>query len=281
MRRVSRIAEVRDDVRRARLDGRRVALVPTMGALHDGHLRLVARARAEADFVVVSVFVNPLQFGPNEDFDRYPRDADGDAARAQAAGANVVFMPPVDELYPRPMRVSVVPVALGDRWEGAVRPGHFAGMLTVVLKLFGIVRPDVAVFGQKDFQQAALVRAMVQDLDVPVDIVVERTVREPDGLALSSRNRYLSDGERREALRLPRALHAAADAFARGERDARAIEAAASRELHGAPAVAVDYLAVVDPVSLEPAAVAERGHAVLLVARVGRTRLLDDVVLGS
>jgi pantoate--beta-alanine ligase len=281
MRRVSGIAEVREAVRAARRGGATVALVPTMGALHDGHLRLVERARTDATYVVVSVFVNPLQFGPGEDFGRYPRDAEGDAAKVRSAGAQLLFMPAAAELYPREARVSVVPVGLGDRWEGPIRPGHFAGVLTVVLKLFGIVQPDVAVFGQKDFQQATLVRAMVEDLDVPVRVVVEPTVREADGLALSSRNRYLTADERRTALRVPQALRQAARTFAAGERDARAVEAAARTAIEGAPDITVDYLAVVDPLTLEPVPRAAPGHVVLLAVRVGRTRLLDNLVLGS
>ena len=280
MERVERIVEVRDRVRGARSAGRRVAFVPTMGALHEGHLQLLRRARAEADLVVASVFVNPLQFGPTEDFARYPRDEAGDATKARAAGADLLFMPAADELYPHPGRVTVLPVGLGDRWEGQVRPGHFAGVLTVVLKLFGIVQPDVAIFGQKDYQQAAIVRAMVEDLDVPVRVVVEPTVREPDGLARSSRNRYLDGDERREALRLPRALAAVAGAFASGERDVQALLAPGRAEL-AHDLVLVDYFAIVDPASLEPRARAAAGDVVLLAARVGRTRLLDNRVLGS
>ena len=280
MERVERIVEVRDHVRAARSAGRRVAFVPTMGALHEGHLQLVRRARAEADLVVASVFVNPLQFGPTEDFARYPRDEAGDATKARSAGADLLFMPTAAELYPRPGRVTVLPVGLGDRWEGEVRPGHFAGVLTVVLKLFGIVQPDVAVFGQKDYQQAAIVRAMVEDLDVPVRVLVEPTVREPDGLALSSRNRYLDDDERREALRLPRALAAVAAAFESGERDVPAL-LASGRNVLAHDLVSVDYLAIVDPASLAPRERATAGDVVLLAARVGRTRLLDNRVLGS
>ena len=280
MERVERIGEVRDRVRVARAAGRRVAFVPTMGALHDGHLQLLRRARAEADVVVASVFVNPLQFGPNEDFARYPRDEAGDSAKARGAGADLLFMPSAEELYPRPGRVTVLPVGLGDRWEGEARPGHFAGVLTVVLKLFGIVQPDVAIFGQKDYQQAAIVRAMVEDLDVPVRVLVEPTVREADGLALSSRNRYLDADERREALRLPRALAAVDAAFARGERDVPALLAPARAEL-AHELLAVDYLAVVDPATLEPRERARAGDVVLLAARVGRTRLIDNRVLGS
>src|SRR5919199_779331 len=184
-----------------------------MGYLHDGHLRLVDEARRRTQFVVLSIFVNPLQFGPSEDFARYPRDADGDAEKARERGVDLLFAPTLDEMYPRPPEVRVVPGALADEWEGAVRPGHFAGVLTVVAKLFNIVQPDVAVFGQKDFQQATLIRAMVRDLDVPLELVVAPTVRGPDGLAMSSRNAYLSPDERQRALSLSRALAAVARAY--------------------------------------------------------------------
>ena len=281
MREVARIAEVRAAVAEARAAGRRVAFVPTMGALHAGHLRLVARAREHADLVVMSVFVNPLQFGPSEDFARYPRDASGDAGLARGSGVDVLFMPDVSELYPREMRVRVVPSTLADRWEGEIRPGHFAGVLTVVLKLLNVVAPDVAVFGQKDFQQAALVRAMTVDLDLPVEIVVEPTVREADGLALSSRNRYLDATARRSAVRIPAALAAAARAFAAGERDARAIERVATAELTADPTVRPDYVAVVDPETLEPSGAAAATDVLLLAARVGGTRLLDNGRLGG
>jgi pantoate--beta-alanine ligase len=281
MREVGRIAEVRAAVGEARRAGRRVAFVPTMGALHAGHLQLVTRARAIADVVVMSVFVNPLQFGPTEDFARYPRDARGDAALARDAGVDLLFMPDVAELYPREMRVRVVPAALAERWEGAVRPGHFGGVLTVVLKLLNVVAPDVAVFGQKDYQQAALVRAMVADLDLPVEIVVEPTVREADGLAMSSRNRYLDPAARAMAARIPAALRAAERAFAAGERDARAIERAAAAELAADGAIAPDYVAVVDAATLEPSAAATASDVLLLAARVGGTRLIDNGRLGG
>src|SRR5919199_4108288 len=188
MRSMTRVAEVRGAVSTAREHGLRVGFVPTMGALHEGHLRLVDEARARTGFVVMSIFVNPLQFGPAEDFTRYPRDVEGDSAKAAARGVDLLFAPTVEEMYGGPRAVGVVPIALHERWEGAVRPGHFTGVFTVVAKLFNIVRPDVAVFGQKDVQQATLVRAMVRDLDIPISIVVAPTTREPDGLAMSSRN---------------------------------------------------------------------------------------------
>src|SRR5690242_7471431 len=199
-----------------RRSGERIALVPTMGALHEGHLALVDHARERASLVVLSLFVNPLQFGPNEDFARYPRDREGDAKLAEARGVDVLFAPPVDELYRAGRAVSVVPTALASRWEGASRPGHFTGVLTVVAKLFNIVQPHTAVFGQKDIQQATLIRAMVRDLDFPIEVVVAPTVREADGVALSSRNAYLGAADRARARVLSRAIFAMRDAFDAG-----------------------------------------------------------------
>jgi pantoate--beta-alanine ligase len=255
--------------------------VPTMGALHEGHLRLVDIARAEADWVVMSIFVNPLQFGPTEDFAKYPRDEAGDVAKAGARGVECVFLPSVDAMYPDARRVVVAPHALHDRWEGAVRPGHFEGVLTVVAKLFNIITPDVAVFGQKDIQQATLVRAMVDDLDFRTRIVVAPTVREPDGLAMSSRNAYLDCDARRQALALSRALFAIRSAFEHGEHDAVALLAAGRAELEAQPSVTVDYLALVDPRRLEPVEMAARGTIAMVAARVGVTRLIDNLVLGA
>ena len=278
----TRIAEVRGAVAEARRRGERVAFVPTMGALHEGHLRLVDEARRRAGCVVVSIFVNPLQFGPTEDLARYPRDPEGDVAKLGARGADLVFLPAVEEMYPPGGRaVAVVPERLHERWEGAVRPGHFAGMLTVVAKLFNIVQPDVALFGRKDFQQAALVRALVRDLDFPIEVVVVPTVREDDGLARSSRNVYLAAGERGSALALSRALEAMRRAWRDGVRSGEALLAAGRRVLDAEPAVRVDYLAVVDPDSLEPVERATAASVALVAARVGATRLIDNAVLGE
>jgi pantoate--beta-alanine ligase len=278
----ARIAEVRAIVSAARSRGDRIAFVPTMGALHEGHLGLLDEARRRAAFVVMSIFVNPLQFGPGEDFGRYPRDASGDTAKAAARGADLVFLPAVEEMYPPAGRsIAVVPERLHARWEGAVRPGHFAGVLTVVAKLFNIVRPDVAVFGQKDYQQATIVRALVRDLDFPIEIVVAPTAREADGLARSSRNVFLSPDERARALSLSRALRAMQSGFRSGERSADALLATGRRELDAERGVRADYLAIVDPDSLEPVSRAETGSVVLVAARVGATRLIDNVILGS
>lgn len=270
----STIAELREA--RARIAGP-LALVPTMGALHDGHLSLVRRAAQEAPAVAVSIFVNPLQFAPGEDLDRYPRTFDADLRACEDAGVGLVFAPTPDLMYPEPPVVTVAAGGIGDVLEGAHRPGHFGGVLTVVLKLFNLVRPDVAVFGRKDAQQLAMVRRMVADLNVPVRIVAGETVREPDGLALSSRNRYLTPEDRVSAVTLSRALFAGRDAATAGP---SAIVAAAQKELSATDAVRVDYLALVDPGTFEPIPESYRGEAVLAVAaRVGTTRLIDNVVI--
>ena len=256
----------------------RVVLVPTMGALHEGHRRLVREARelaGERGAVVVSVFVNPLQFAPGEDLDRYPRTFDADLAACAEEGADVVFAPGVAEVYPGgDPQVTVEPGPLGAVLEGAVRPTHFRGVLTVVAKLLGLVRPDAAVFGEKDYQQLVLVRRMVSDLCLGVDVVGVGTVRETDGLALSSRNRYLSEAEHRSALALSRALRAGAAAAPHGP---RAVLACTKDVLAAVPQVALDYLVLTDP-ELGPAP--EHGAARLLVAgRVGGTRLLDNLAI--
>ncbi len=282
---VTTVADLRAELRRLREDARvlgggRVAFVPTMGFLHEGHLALVEEARRRADVVAMSIFVNPLQFAPTEDLARYPRDPEGDAAKAAARGVDLLFTPEVAEMYPREARVRVVPGDLATRWEGEVRPGHFAGVLTVVAKLLNLVQPDVAVFGQKDVQQATLVRAMVRDLDMPVELVVAPTVREADGLALSSRNVYLEPDDRRRARVIPRALARIEASFADGERRADALLDAARAVLADEPAVAPDYLALADGETLEPVDVASDGTIAMIAARVGRTRLLDNAILG-
>lgn len=267
---VTTIAELR-----SRLEGQRVALVPTMGALHDGHLALVDRASELADVVVVSIFVNPLQFGPTEDLERYPRDLDADLAALDGHGVDYVFAPAVAEMYPdgKP-QTSVRGGAVGELFEGRSRPGHFDGMLTVVAKLLGIVRPDFALFGQKDAQQLFLVQRMVKDLDIPTRIEPVETVREADGLARSSRNRYLSPEERRAAPALHRALEAAASAADRGIDSALA---AAQSVLMGEEHVQVDYLRVVDPRTFQPVPDDYRGPArMLIAAQVGPARLIDN-----
>jgi pantoate--beta-alanine ligase len=263
-----------------RAKGASIALVPTMGALHEGHRALVARAGMVADVVVVSIFLNPLQFAPGEDLARYPRTLESDLALCAAEGVGVVFAPLTDDVYPagEPMiRVSAGP--LGAILEGASRPGHFDGVLTVVAKLFGLVRPDVAVFGEKDAQQVALVRRMVDDLDIPVRIEAVPIVRTPQGLALSSRNKYLDGPAQEAALALSHAVAEAELAAARGA-SAVKVRGAAQEVLDAEPGVDVDYCALVDPVSFAdlPAAVAGRG-LLLVAARVGTTRLIDNAVI--
>ncbi|HEX2074719.1 MAG TPA: pantoate--beta-alanine ligase [Geodermatophilus sp.] len=259
---------------RAELPGP-VALVPTMGALHEGHRTLVRAARERAGSVVVSVFVNPTQFGPGEDYDRYPRTWDADLAALADEGTDVVFHPEVEEVYPPgSLGVTVHPGPLGSVLEGAVRPGHFAGVLTVVAKLFGLVRPDVALFGEKDYQQLTLIRAMARELALGIEVVGVPTVREEDGLALSSRNRYLTPEQRSTAVAVSRALRAGADA---GPQGADAVLTAARKVLATAPELVPDYLELTDPdLGAAPAA----GPARLLVAvRAGSTRLIDNAPL--
>jgi len=281
MQTVERIAELRAAVSRARASGARIGFVPTMGFLHEGHLALVDEAKRRAQFVVLSIFVNPLQFAPTEDLSRYPRDAVGDAAKTAARGVDLLFTPGVDEMYPRERRVDVVPRALHARWEGAVRPGHFAGVLTVVAKLLNIVQPDVTVFGQKDVQQATLIRAMVEDLDFASEIVVAPTTRETDGLAMSSRNSYLSAAERGSATVLSRALFAMRDAFRHGERRAESLITTGRVVIDGQRVAAIDYLAIADPATLEPVEEADERSIAMIAARIGKTRLIDNVVLGQ
>ncbi|GAA0550227.1 pantoate--beta-alanine ligase [Actinomadura livida] len=265
---------------RSRIEGT-LAFVPTMGALHDGHLSLMRQARRSADAVAVSIFVNPLQFGPDEDFDRYPRTFDTDLEACAAEGVDLVFAPTRDVMYPSEPQVTVKSGPMGEIVEGAARPGHFDGMLTVVLKLLNLVRPDVAIFGEKDAQQLAMIRRMVFDLDLPVEVAGGPTVREPDGLALSSRNRYLSPDERRTAAALSRALHAGADAAADGP---EAVLDAANTVLDKAatadPPLVLDYLVLVDPTTFTTISGPRTGPAVLAVAgRVGATHLIDNVSL--
>jgi pantoate--beta-alanine ligase len=277
---VTALADIRSRVRRAPEGRRRIGLVPTMGFLHAGHVALVAEARRRSDLVVMSIFVNPLQFAAGEDFSRYPRDLDRDRGLAASAGVDVLWTPAGEELYPRSPQVRVSPGPMGERLEGASRPGHFAGVLTVVLKLFAAAEPDVAVFGRKDFQQAALIRRMVGDFNLPVEIVVAPTVRGRDGLALSSRNVYLSAAARTGAAALPRALGRGVELFRAGERRATEIVAAARAELEQGGA-AVDYVACVGPEECEPVEAADAGSVLAIAARIEGTRLIDNVVLGE
>lgn len=279
------IVSLRAWVRERREARQRIGLVPTMGYLHAGHLALVDEARRRADVVVLSSFVNPLQFGAGEDYDRYPRDHQRDRTLAQERGVDAVFLPAAATMYPPGSEVRVVPGSGADRWEGAVRPGHFAGVLTVVAKLFNLVQPDITCFGQKDIQQVTLIRQMVRDLNWPVEVVVVPTVREPDGLALSSRNVYLSPDERRRALALSGALRAAHAAWRAGESSAAALEETMRTHLRTHLAIrareSIDYICLVAPDTLESVAVADGDTVVAVAARVGGTRLIDNIILGQ
>jgi len=264
-----------------RAAGRRIGFVPTMGFLHEGHLQLVDAARAVSDVVVMSIFVNPLQFGPGEDLERYPRNLERDRALAAGRGVDALFLPDAATMYPPGADTRVVPGEGAGRWEGEARPGHFTGVLTVVAKLFHLVAPDVAVFGQKDAQQVALVRAMIRDLDWPVALVVAPTTREPDGLALSSRNSYLDEEDRRQAAGLSAALRAAHDRWREGETSPARLEAEARLALQRYPGVHPEYIAVVEPDALAPAKSVGAGCLMVMAARVGKTRLIDNVIFGE
>ena len=264
----------------ARSAGRTLGFVPTMGAFHDGHASLMRRARDERDHVVVSIFVNPLQFGPGEDLSRYPRDEDRDLSIAGQLGVDVVFAPSVEEMYPtgRP-EVTVDPGPLGDRLEGAARPGHFRGVATVVAKLFDVVGPSTAYFGEKDAQQLAVIRRVVRDLSLPVEVQGCPTVREPDGLAISSRNAYLSPEQGEAAGCLFLALSEAAQMARGGERDAASLVAAMAREIGATPEARIDYAAVVDDETFEEVSAIAGPARALVAARFGDTRLIDNLLL--
>jgi pantoate--beta-alanine ligase len=272
------IAELRRETDAARVAGRTVGFVPTMGFLHEGHRALMAAARRDCDVVVVSIFVNPLQFGANEDLAGYPRDLDRDLAACAAEGVDLVLHPTVEEMYPRPMVTTVTVGGLTERLCGASRPTHFAGVATVVAKLFNIVGPCRAYFGKKDYQQVAVVRAMVEDLDLPVEVLPLPTVREDDGLARSSRNTYLDADARRDALALSRALVSTLDAVRAGGRDRAALQRDLEAALDRAPGVARDYGEVLRGRDLEPTEVIEVGeeYVVAVAARVGAARLIDN-----
>jgi pantoate--beta-alanine ligase len=266
-----------EDLRR---DGRRIAVVPTLGALHDGHVALLRAARGRADVVILTIFVNPTQFGPGEDLAKYPRDEAGDLAKARAAGVDLAFCPEAPAMY-RPGSQTFVEVReLQQPLCGASRPGHFAGVATVVAKLFHITQPHLAVFGEKDYQQLAIIRRMVRDLDFAIEIASVPIMREADGLAMSSRNAYLSSDQRRSALSLSAGLAAAEAAFARGERSAGALVAAAKAPITAAAGTRIDYVELRDAEELTPIARVERPAVLALAVFVGTTRLIDNRVLG-
>jgi pantoate--beta-alanine ligase len=280
---VRTVAELRTALAEPRREGRRIGLVPTMGAFHDGHLELMRRARGENDVVVVSLFVNPAQFGPGEDLDTYPRDEARDAAQAEKLGVDLLFAPPVDEVYPPGFATAVTVSGLTEVLDGNPRQRgaeHFHGVTTVVTKLLNMAQPDAAYFGQKDAQQALVIKRLVRDLDIPVRIEVVPTVREPDGLAMSSRNAYLTEEERTRALGLSRALEAAGREVAAGRRDARSVLEAASRELE-ARGIEPEYLELRSADDLSPAERVNGRTLLAVAARVGRARLIDNAILGD
>ncbi len=281
MREVACVAELRDVLEAARREGSTIGFVPTMGYLHAGHLSLVERAASECDLVLASIFVNPLQFGVGEDLDAYPRDLAGDRESAERAGVDVLFVPSTAEMYPEPVATTVTVAGVSERFEGASRPTHFAGVATVVAKLFSLSGPCRAYFGEKDFQQVAVVRRMVSDLSIPVEVVACPTVREDDGLAMSSRNAYLDPAQRAAAPVLHRALSVGEQMIREGVTHADEVRVAMTEVVAAEPLAELDYLEVVDPVALEPVGpirvLADRPVRLLGAVRIGATRLLDNV----
>ena len=273
------IAEVRGAIASARAAGKRIGCVPTMGALHAGHLSLVEEANGQADFVVVTIFVNPTQFAPHEDLGEYPRPLEDDLANCQTAGVDLVYTPEVSALYPDGFETFVDVERLSTILEGKHRPGHFRGVATIVLKLLNIIQPDVACFGQKDFQQQTLIRRMVRDLDLPVEIVICPTIREPDGLAMSSRNAYLSAEERRTALSLHRSLLVAEEMVTDGETNLKLVRTAMESLFAASVDVDLEYATIADPDTLEELSEPRPRMVALVAARVGTTRLIDNLLI--
>jgi pantoate--beta-alanine ligase len=274
--------EMRLAVIAARREGQSIGVVPTMGALHQGHLSLVEASVAKCDLTVVTIFVNPTQFGAGEDFGKYPRDLDADlASLAKVSDDVVVFAPSVDVIYPADHDTQVIVGAVARPFEGRCRPGHFAGVATIVLKLFQLVPADVAFFGQKDYQQALVVQRMVADLNVPIRVEVCPTVRDADGLALSSRNQYLSPEQRRQALSLSRSLQLAADLVAEGQYDAQVVLRRMRELIQQTGDVRIDYVALVDPETLQPVSRIDRPVVALLAVRIGPARLIDNAIIGK
>lgn len=275
------VVALRQEIAEARRDGKSIGLVPTMGALHPGHVSLVEESARRCGFTVVTVFVNPTQFGPNEDFTRYPRTLENDVRLVAAAGADLVFAPPTEVVYPPGHATFVEMQGVSEPLEGDCRPGHFRGVATVVLKLFNMVGPDLAFFGRKDFQQCLVIKQLVRDFDLPIEIRICPTVREADGLAMSSRNVYLSADERKHALTLSRALKKAEQAVAAGERDVWKIRDTLQTELAADPGVRVQYAVVADAETLREPATLDRPCVALIAAFVGKTRLIDNCPLNG
>ncbi|MDX9871836.1 MAG: pantoate--beta-alanine ligase [Clostridia bacterium] len=265
-----------------RRQGKKIGFVPTMGFLHAGHLSLVHAAKQDNDSVVMSIFVNPLQFGPAEDYKAYPRNLERDAALAREAGVDVLFVPEVEEMYPYYPQLTIVEVReLTTVLCGASRPGHFTGVATVVTKLFNIVQPDAAYFGQKDYQQVQVIRRMVSDLNMPIKIVAATIVREKDGLALSSRNTYLSEQERKEAICLSEALELCRDSFSRGEKNVEALKKMMAERIEKEPSARIDYVEICGADELQPLQEIDQPAVAALAVKIGRTRLIDNLLLGQ
>jgi pantoate--beta-alanine ligase len=278
---INTISEVRGLVRQARAEGKRIGLVPTMGALHAGHISLVEAAKKQTDFVVVSIFVNPTQFGPNEDFAKYPRTLDADVEMCQKAGADVVFSPSADEMYPSPQQTWVDVEKLTDCLCGASRPGHFRGVTTVCTKLFNIVLPDVAFFGQKDAQQGIIIKRMVADLNMPLDIVICPIIREANGLAMSSRNKYLSEQQKHDAAAIYAGLRKAEQMIKSGQRDPAIIIAAIQEILKKGGSITTEYIHIVDAATLADLQVIKGQALIAIAAKVGSTRLIDNILIDA
>lgn len=274
-----KIQELREFLSQAKKEGKTIGLVPTMGYFHEGHLSLMRRAREENDIVVVSLFVNPTQFGQNEDLERYPRKLERDSEMAKEIGVDVIFNPPVEEMYPEGFQTYVEPGPLSKVLCGAHRPGHFRGVATVVLKLFNIIQPDKAYFGMKDYQQLRVIQQMVQDLNVPIEIVPMPTVRETDGLAMSSRNTYLNSEEREAALVLSKSLKKAEELFQNGITSGEELRKRVEEIIHQTPLAAIEYVAVVNPETLTPLEQIDNEALVALAVKIGTTRLIDNALL--
>lgn len=278
---VETIPACRQALAKLRQFGGNVGFVPTMGALHRGHVSLMEACRSAADLSVASIFVNPTQFAPTEDLSRYPRPREHDLALCEAAGVDLVFYPQVAEMYPPGGETTVVVSGLSSRWEGSIRTTHFQGVTTVVTKLFNIVRPEIAFFGQKDFQQQAILRRMVRDLDQPVEIRTCATIREPDGLAMSSRNAYLTSGQREIAVQIYQGLSAAERLWLQGERSPGTLQREIESRIAMWPELSIDYVAIVDPGTLLPLEASQPGVVALVACKLGSTRLIDNLLLGT
>jgi pantoate--beta-alanine ligase len=279
MKTVTTISEMQSLAGILRKEGKRIGFVPTMGFLHEGHLSLIRKAREENGVVAASIFVNPTQFGPKEDLDRYPRDAEGDAKKCESAGVDYLFMPTAAEMYPEKASVFVTVEGVSDILEGAIRPGHFRGVATVVAKLFNIVKPHRAYFGQKDYQQCAVIKRMVMGLNMDVEIIVLPTMRESDGLAMSSRNVYLSPDDRRAAAALHRALRAGEELIASGVRETEKVRQKMRAVLSQEKGIEIDYAEIADPESLALIETINGRMVLLVAARLGRTRLIDNLLV--